>query len=83
MTLNSKGLSEPSKCWRQCKHTIAYLHLGSDEERRDADELQSAFQHVCLCGHEAVKVVLGQIKRFPVKFIYFTHLGEKIQFHEI
>ena len=50
LTLNGKG---------QCSH--AYLHLGGDEEAADANELQSGLEHVALCGHEAVKVVLGQV----------------------
>ena len=39
----------------------ANLHLGGDEEAADANELQSGLEHVALCGHEAVKVVLGQV----------------------
>lgn len=49
-----------------CKDKIANLHFGSNEERGDSNELQSGFQYVCLCGHETVKVLLGQIKGFPV-----------------
>lgn len=52
----------------------SYLNFGSDEEARDANELQRWLEDVSLCGHEAIEVVLGQVVRLPVQFVNFTHL---------
>lgn len=54
-----------------------YFHFGSDEEARDADELQRWLEDISLCGHEAIKVVLGQVVRLPVQFVHFTHLQQE------
>lgn len=52
----------------------SYLYFSSNEETGDAYELQRWFEHVSLCGHEAIKVVLSMVVCLPVQFVHFTHL---------
>lgn len=51
-----------------------YFYFGCDEEARDADELQRWFEDISLCGHEAIKVVLGQVVRLPMQLVHLAHL---------
>lgn len=53
---------------------VPYFNFGSDEEARDADELQRWLEDISLCGHEAIEVVLGQVIRLPMQFVHFAHL---------
>ena len=52
----------------------ANLHLGGDKEAADANELQRGLEHAALRGHEAVKVVLGQVIRLPMQLVHLTDL---------
>ena len=51
-----------------------HFYLGGDEERRDAEQLQVLFADVLLGQHEAVEVVLSEVRRLPVEAVHFTHL---------
>lgn len=59
---------------RLYKNEDTHLYLGGNEERRDADELQVVFVDILLSEHEAVKVVLGKVRRLSVEAVHLTHL---------
>lgn len=51
-----------------------HLHLGGDEERRDAQQLQMLLTDVLLRQHEAVEEILRQVRRLPVETVHLAHL---------
>lgn len=63
--------------WLPVQSKSSYLYFSSNEETGDANELERWFEHVFLCGHEAIKVVLSVVVCLPVQFVHFTHLKKK------
>lgn len=55
-------------------HALTNLRLGGDEERGDAEELQTILVDVLLSQHEAVEVVLREVSRLPVEAVHLAHL---------
>ena len=53
-----------------------HFNLGGNEECCDADELQVIFVHVLLGQHEAVEVVLGEVRRLSLQAVDLTHLHQ-------
>lgn len=51
-----------------------HLHLSSDEERRDTDELQVVLIDIRLSQHKAVEEVLSKIGGLPVQTVNLTDL---------
>lgn len=54
---------------------MSYLQFRSNEERRNANELQLVLPNGYLSQHEAIKEVLSQVKGLTVKCIHLTYLN--------
>lgn len=61
------------RSWKYIERS-RYLHLWCDKKTSYPNELQHPLFNVVLGHHEAVKIVLRQVERLPVKSVGLTHL---------